>query len=362
MAGPYRRTGYTLPILLAVGLHLAILIAGVVRWPQGEVTDTSNAVVQAELISLETATDQAQQARESRPQAQQGPEREQPEPAPAPEPPDNVAQEQAEAEAQQQARAREEAARQAQEAAERRAEEARQLAEQQQEAARQRQIEEAQRQAEAEAQRQAEAEAQRKAEAEAQRQAEAEAQRKAEAEAQRQAEAEAQRQAEAEAQRKAEAEAKRKAEAEAKRKAEAEAKRKAEAEAQRKAAQAAAAASRDALGDEITNEAESIANARQAEQAANGFMNLVRRAVEQNWTRPPNAGQGLVTTVRVQLLPTGELVNATVTGSSGDTAFDRSAIQAVERAAPFTEMSELPAAARQQFRSFNLRFNPEDVR
>ncbi|MFC0268416.1 cell envelope integrity protein TolA [Kushneria aurantia] len=346
MAGPYRRTGYTLPILLAVGLHLAILIAGVVRWPQGEVTDTSNAVVQAELISLETATDQAQQARESRPQAQQGPEREQPEPAPAPEPPDNVAQEQAEAEAQQQARAREEAARQAQEAAERRAEEARQLAEQQQEAARQRQIEEAQRQAEAEAQRQAEAEAQRKAEAEAQRQAEAEAQR----------------QAEAEAQRKAEAEAKRKAEAEAKRKAEAEAKRKAEAEAQRKAAQAAAAASRDALGDEITNEAESIANARQAEQAANGFMNLVRRAVEQNWTRPPNAGQGLVTTVRVQLLPTGELVNATVTGSSGDTAFDRSAIQAVERAAPFTEMSELPAAARQQFRSFNLRFNPEDVR
>ena len=62
------------------------------------------------------------------------------------------------------------------------------------------------------------------------------------------------------------------------------------------------------------------------------------------------------------MLPTGELVNASIRSSSGNASFDRSVLQAVERAAPFREMRELPAAAQRQFREFNLDFNPKDMR
>jgi len=88
----------------------------------------------------------------------------------------------------------------------------------------------------------------------------------------------------------------------------------------------------------------------------------VRSAVEQAWIVPPNLSSGVEALVRLTLLPTGELVNTQLVQSSGDAAFDRSVLQAVERAAPFREMQDLPPAAQRRFRDFNLRFKPGDVR
>ncbi|PMR75650.1 cell envelope integrity protein TolA, partial [Billgrantia endophytica] len=204
---------------------------------------------------------------------------------------------------------------------------------------------------EAEEQRQAEEEARRQQEAEEQRQAEEEARRQQEAEEQRQAEEEARRQQEAEEQRQAEEEARRQQEAEEQRQAEAE-------EAARRAAEAAS----QGLDRAIEGESDAVANARQAQEAANSFINLVRRAVEQAWVIPPGAEGGLDATVQVQLGPSGELFGVTISQSSGDSAFDRSAIQAVEAAAPFSELRQLPATAQRDFRQFNLRFRPGDVR
>ncbi|MDT8878149.1 cell envelope integrity protein TolA [Halomonas saccharevitans] len=344
MARQDRRVGYGLPLLLAIGLHLAILVASVLRFPDEEVAPPSTSIVQATLVSTETTTDQAQRAEEARARADARQAEEEEEAA------------RAEQEAARQAEEmEEEAARQAETEAQRQAE-----AEAREAARREAEEEAARRAAEAEAQareREAQAERRRQAEAEAERVRQAEAEAEAEAERKRQAEAEAERkrQAEAEAERKRQAEA----EAERKRQAEAEAERKRQAE---EAARRAAEAASQGLDRAIEGESDNVANARQATEAANSFITLVRRAVEQAWVIPPNVPAGAAAQVTVRLGPSGELFAASIGQSSGDGAFDRSAIQAVEAAAPFAELRQLPTAVQRDYRQFNLRFRPGDIR
>ena len=63
MAKQERRVGYGLPVVLAVGLHVGIVLLSVLRWPVSEPEQTSSAIVQATLVSAETATDRAQRAK-----------------------------------------------------------------------------------------------------------------------------------------------------------------------------------------------------------------------------------------------------------------------------------------------------------
>src|SRR5690554_4810890 len=363
----YRPVGYAMPTLLAVGLHLLVLVISVISLPLRQADEPeSTSIVQATLVSTETTTDQAQRAEEARARAAA---RQAEEDARQAEEAQQAEEEQARAEAEREAaEAEQQAAHEAEERqrqeereaaeadAQRRAEEAERLAQQREEQEAERQAE-AQRRDEEEARQQQEAEEQRQREAEEQRQREAEEQRQREAEEQRQREAEEQRQREAEEQRQREAEEQRQREAEEQRQREAEEQRRREEEA-RRAAEAAAAG----LDRAIEGESEAVANARQAQEAANSFINLVRRAVEQAWVIPPGASGQLNANVQVQLGPSGELFGATITQSSGDSAFDRSALQAVEAAAPFGELRQLPPMAQRDFRQFNLRFSPGDVR
>src|SRR5690554_1068381 len=359
MARDDQRVGYGLPTVLAVALHALVVVLSVISLPASDPEPTSSSIVQATLVSTETVTDQAQRAEAARARAlarQAEEERQAEEAAREAEEAAAAVEAARQAEQEAEAQAREEARRAAEEAeaeAARRAEEAERQARQreEQEQARQAQQEEAERQRQAEA----EAERQRQAEAEAARQRQAEA----EAERQRQAEAEAerQRQAEAEAERQRQAEA----EAERQRQAEAEAERQRQAEAEEAARRAAEAASQG-LDRAIEGESDAVANARQGQEAANSFINLVRRAVEQAWVIPPNVPGGATAEVAVRLGPSGELFTASITRSSGDGAFDRSAIQAVEAAAPFAELRQLPANLQRDYRQFNLRFTPGDVR
>ena len=194
----------------------------------------------------------------------------------------------------------------------------------------------------------------------ARKKAEAEKAAKAKAEAEKAAKAKAQAEKEKAAKAAAEKAAKEKA---AKEKAAEEARKKAAAEAARQKALAekAAQASAGSLDSLIDSESDAISGAKQAAQAANGFESLLKKYVGQNWNRPSGTVPGMTVTLRVSLLPTGELVSAAVSKSSGNAAFDRSAIQAIQKAAPFTEMQDLPASAKSQFRNFNLYFNPEDL-
>lgn len=89
---------------------------------------------------------------------------------------------------------------------------------------------------------------------------------------------------------------------------------------------------------------------------------LIQQLVQEQWSRPPSARNGMRAILQIRLLPTGELVDATVTQSSGDPAFDRSAENAVYRAAPFRELQALPINVfNENFRSLSLIFQPEDL-
>ena len=89
---------------------------------------------------------------------------------------------------------------------------------------------------------------------------------------------------------------------------------------------------------------------------------LIQQLVQESWSRPPSARNGMRAVLQMRLLPTGELVDVSVTQSSGDPAFDRSAENAVYGAAPFRELQALPINIfNENFRSLSLIFEPEEL-
>ena len=109
-----------------------------------------------------------------------------------------------------------------------------------------------------------------------------------------------------------------------------------------------------------------------AEQAASGAREpslrdvvaaTIQAAVISRWTRPPSARNGMVSILSIQLVPTGEVIGVGVIQSSGNTAFDRSAMTAVERAGRFPEIAKVDNRTFEaNFRRFQLIFKPEDLR
>ena len=89
----------------------------------------------------------------------------------------------------------------------------------------------------------------------------------------------------------------------------------------------------------------------------------IRAAIEDNWSRPPSARRDMEVVLRLQLIPTGEVVSVTVVKSSGNEAFDTSAINAVKKAGRFPEVADVPQPVfERHLRSFQLVFRPEDLR
>ena len=89
---------------------------------------------------------------------------------------------------------------------------------------------------------------------------------------------------------------------------------------------------------------------------------LIQQAVQETWSRPPSARNGMRAVLQIRMLPTGEVLDAIITQSSGDPAFDRSAENALYRAAPFRELQSLPISVfNANFRSLSLIFEPEDL-
>jgi len=97
------------------------------------------------------------------------------------------------------------------------------------------------------------------------------------------------------------------------------------------------------------------------DEKAMAYAAQIRQDIVRNWSRPPSARNGMKALLRVSLVPTGEVVDVSVVEGSGNDAFDRSAVLAVEKAERFT----VPADSRQferNFREFEVLFRPEDLR
>lgn len=130
----------------------------------------------------------------------------------------------------------------------------------------------------------------------------------------------------------------------------------------RKSAQEWAAIGRAELAAALDRE-DSVAVAVTAEQMSASYAASIRDTVESYWSAPPSARNGMEALLAIQLVPTGELVSVSVLRSSGSAAFDRSALNAVEKAAAFPELRNLPRREfERRFRRFQLLFRPETLR
>ncbi len=124
-----------------------------------------------------------------------------------------------------------------------------------------------------------------------------------------------------------------------------------------------AAITRADLARAVAEEEGAAAAAATSSEMAASYAALIQQTVINYWSRPPSARNGMEVLLSIQLIPTGEVVSATVLQSSGNSAFDQSAINAVKKAGSFPELQNLPPGEfEQSFRRFRLLFRPEDLR
>lgn len=155
---------------------------------------------------------------------------------------------------------------------------------------------------------------------------------------------------------------KKKAAEEAKKQATADAKKKATAEAaKRKAAEDKKAQALAELLSDTTDYQQAVADT-QGDQVAGSLDDLIVKLVSDNWTRPPSARNGMSVEVLIEMLPDGTITNASVARSSGDSAFDSSAVSAVRKVGRIPEMQQLDRATFDQlYRQRRAVFKPEDL-
>jgi colicin import membrane protein len=72
----------------------------------------------------------------------------------------------------------------------------------------------------------------------------------------------------------------------------------------------------------------------QLNKAKNEFVPLIKQKVQNNWIKPEGWGKGVKCVVKVRMVPSGEVVSATVTRSCGNSLYDRSVVNAVHKASP----------------------------
>jgi colicin import membrane protein len=100
----------------------------------------------------------------------------------------------------------------------------------------------------------------------------------------------------------------------------------------------------------------------QGDQVAGNYDDLIISLVSQQWRRPPSARNGMSVEVTIQMLPDGTITNASVTRSSGDSAFDSSAVAAVRNVGRIPELQDMDRATFDQlYRQRRMIFKPEDL-
>lgn len=113
------------------------------------------------------------------------------------------------------------------------------------------------------------------------------------------------------------------------------------------------------LEQSIAEEVQSL-NDIEYDEAAQSFRAGIYEQVRKNWSRPPSARNGMQARLLVELIPTGEVISVTLVESSGNSAFDRSAEQAIRQARRFAVPAE-NSTFEKYFRRFYFLFQPGDL-
>ena len=93
------------------------------------------------------------------------------------------------------------------------------------------------------------------------------------------------------------------------------------------------------------------------------YVDYMASLVASNWSRPPSARRDMEVLLQLTLGSKGRVIGVNVAKSSGNSAFDRSAEQAVWKVGQFTRLSEMdPALYQRDFKKMYLLFRPDDLR
>jgi len=93
-----------------------------------------------------------------------------------------------------------------------------------------------------------------------------------------------------------------------------------------------------------------------AKREIDKYQVLIRQKIERNWLKPSEL-KNLRSVVAVRLIPGGEVIDASISTTSGNLIFDRSAEQAVRKASPLPLPKNLAIAAK--LYNFNFLFKAE---
>ena len=89
------------------------------------------------------------------------------------------------------------------------------------------------------------------------------------------------------------------------------------------------------------------------------FSSMIKSQVMENWKRPTNLSSNFKTEIQITLVPTGEILSSKIINSSGNRAFDDSALTAISKLKSFDGLNMQMNLFDQHFRKFILIFSPE---
>ncbi len=111
----------------------------------------------------------------------------------------------------------------------------------------------------------------------------------------------------------------------------------------------------------LLNEELLLDQANKEQEAIMSYSGKIRALVESVWRHPPSAKHDDELTLRIFLVPTGEVTEVQLVESSGNAALDRSAEQAVWKVALFPVPKDL-VLFEKEFRKFKLKLKPSTAR
>jgi colicin import membrane protein len=120
-----------------------------------------------------------------------------------------------------------------------------------------------------------------------------------------------------------------------------------------------------ALQNQIAEE-EQFAAEQIAKEMASGVDVYIKRILDSNLNIPLTARSGIKAMVRIKLLASGSIVGVELIESSGNSAFDRAAEQAVWKSESFPKVAEVakasPSYFNRELRTLIITFKPEGLR
>jgi len=110
---------------------------------------------------------------------------------------------------------------------------------------------------------------------------------------------------------------------------------------------------------------QNLARKAAVEAQVGDYVRVITQQVEQKWSRPAELRlmdlANIQAVVAVELLPTGELLSASVVEASGNANYDQSVLRAIERVRRFRVPEDPAVFEAGGFRRLNIIFRPEDL-